>query len=111
MATKETEKKTQVQPKVPEIKKYELKFNFNLRRMLIWGLILFLFVPELVFLLTKNSGIVDEIPLTEAITEIKSGKVEKVEVRGNEVALFYPTENDIPKVRLTRKEDSGSFMD
>ncbi len=110
MATKEAEK--QPLPKQPEVKKYEFKLNLNFRRIVIWSLILFLFLPELIFLLTKNSGIVEEIPLTTAITEIKSGKVERVEIRGTEIALFYPTDNNnIPKIKLTRKEDTGSFID
>ncbi len=109
MATKEEEK--QAAPKQPEVKKYEFKLNLNFRRIVIWALILFLFLPEVIFLLTKNSGIVEEIPLTNAITEIKSGKVEHVEIRGNEIALFYPSDNNIPKIKLTRKEETGSFME
>ncbi len=95
----------------PQVKKYELKFNFNLRRILIWALILFLFLPELIFLLTKNSGIVEEIPLTTAVTEIKEGKTQKVEVRGDEIALFYPDENNLPKIKISRKEEGSSFVD
>ena len=95
----------------PQVKKYELKFNFNLRRLLIWGLILFLFLPELIFLLTKNAGIVEEVPLTSAISEIRAGKVEKVEIRGDEIALIYPKEGDVPKIKLTRKEEGSSFIE
>ena len=112
MATKEGGKKTQPQDKAPEVKKYEFKLNLNLRRLVIWGLILFLFLPELIFLLTKNSGIVEEIPLTSAITEIKAGNVEHVEIRGDEIALFYPTDDkNIPKLKLSRKEEGSSFID
>ncbi len=108
MATKEPEK--HIPPK-PEVKKYEFKLNFNLRRLIIWALILFLFLPELIFLLAKNSGIVEEIPLTTAIAEIKSGNVEKVEIQGSEIALFYPEENNVPKIKRTRKEEGSSFME
>jgi cell division protease FtsH len=119
MATKESKKEMEKQVaqqaesagKAPAVKKYELKFNFNLRRLLIWGLILFLFLPELIFLLTKSSGIVEEIPLTTAVTEIKEGKTQKVEVRGDEIALFYPEENNVPKIKLSRKEEGSSFVD
>ena len=95
----------------PQVKKYELKFNFSLRRLLIWVLILFLFLPEAIFLLTKNAGIVEEIPLTSAISEIKTGNVEKVEIRGDEIALIYPEENGVPKIKLTRKEEGSSFVE
>jgi len=118
MATKEGGKKTQPQDKPadsagkPQVKKYEFKLNLNLRKLVIWGLILFLFLPELIFLLTKNSGIVEEIPLTSAITEIKSGNVERVEIRGDEIALFYPTDDkNIPKLKLSRKEEGSSFIE
>ncbi|OGD71589.1 cell division protein FtsH [Candidatus Collierbacteria bacterium RIFCSPHIGHO2_02_FULL_49_10] len=109
MATKEAEKT--IPPKPPEVKKYEFRMNFSLRRIIIWSLILFLFLPELIFLLTKNSGIVEEIPLTTAIAEIKSGNVEKVEIRGDEIALFYPEENNVPKIKLSRKEEGSSFIE
>lgn len=104
-------KKEEIKPEAPSVKKYEFKINFNFRRLLIWGLILFLFIPELIFLVTKKTGVVEEISLTSAIGEIKSGNVDKVEVRGDEIALFYPSENDIPKIKLTRKEEGSSFVE
>ncbi len=98
-------------PQTPQVKKYEFKFNFNLRRLLVWSLILFLFLPELVFLLTKNAGIVEEIPLTTAISEIRLGGVEKVEIRGDEIALMYPDQNGVSKIKLSRKEEGSSFIE
>src|SRR3989344_3511104 len=109
---KQSKEEKQVQrEQAPQVKKYELKFNFSLRRLLIWVLILFLFLPEVIFLLTKNAGIVEEIPLTSAISEIKTGNVEKVEIRGDEIALIYPEENGVPKIKLTRKEEGSSFVE
>src|SRR3989338_9487144 len=109
---KQSKEEKQVQrEQAPQVKKYELKFNFSLRRLLIWVLILFLFLPEVIFLLTKNAGIVEEIPLTSAISEIKTGNVEKVEIRGDEIALIYPEENGVPKIKMTRKEEGSSFVE
>lgn len=111
MAEKKEEKSIRQAQDKPQVKKYELKFNFNLRRVVIWVLILFLFLPEVIFLLTKNAGIVEEIPLTSAISEIRVGSVEKVEIRGDEIALIYPSEDGIPKIKLTRKEEGSSFVE
>lgn len=95
----------------PQPPKKEFRIQLNLRSMLIWGLILFLFVPELLMWWSRNEGIVDEIPLSNAIEEIKSGSVEKVEVKGDEVVLYYPEVDGKPKLRLTRKEEGSSFVE
>lgn len=99
--------------KEPQIKKkFEFRVNLNFKRLAIWLLIIFLFVPEIIAFFGKKSGVVAEIPLTEAISEIKSGKVEKVEVRGDEVVLFYPIkDNGEPILKITRKEEGAGFIE
>ncbi|KKS64709.1 MAG: hypothetical protein UV32_C0008G0007 [Candidatus Collierbacteria bacterium GW2011_GWF2_42_51] len=42
-----------------ETKKVEFKLNINLRRLLIWFLILFLFVPYIVKFLLGSTGVRD----------------------------------------------------
>src|SRR3989344_1824992 len=100
--------------KEPAIKKkFEFRLNLNFKRLAIWLLIIFLFVPEIIAFFGKKSGVVAEIPLTEAVTEIKNGKVERVEVRGDEVALFYPIKGGStdPVLKITRKEENSSFIE
>ncbi len=96
----------------PQIKKFEFRFNLNLRRVLMWILILFLFLPSLIKFWLGSSGVVKEIPLSTAIAEIKAGKVESVQIRGQELILLYPKEPDGKQViGMSRKEEGASFMD
>lgn len=100
--------------KGPQIKKkFELKVNLNFKKLAIWLLIIFLFVPEIIAYFGKKSGVVAEIALTDALAEIKNGKVERVEVRGDEVALFYPIKEGStdPVLKITRKEENSSFIE
>ncbi len=95
-----------------EQKKIELKLNINLRRLLVWFLILFLFVPYIVNFLLGSSGIMTELPLSSAIAEIKQGKVESVEIKGDELLLVYPKDEQGKQVMgMSRKEEGASFME
>jgi len=93
------------------MKKLELKFNFNLRRMLIWFLILMLFVPGLLSFFVEGGGTVETIPISKAIGEVKEGKVEKVEIKGEELVLYYPKVDEQIKIKLSRLEPGTSFVD
>ena len=67
---------------LPEgMKKFEFKFNINVKRMLLWLLILFLFVPFIVSLF-QIRNVEEEIALSQALTDIKAGKVEKILIKG-----------------------------
>jgi len=95
-----------------ETKKVEFKLNLNIRRLLMWFLILFLFVPYIVNFILGTTGSVVEMPLSSAIAEIKQGKVESVEIKGEELILFYPKNNEGKQtVGMSRKEEGSSFMD
>lgn len=95
-----------------ETKKVEFKLNLNLRRILIWFLVLFLFVPYIVNYLLGSTGAVVNMPLSSAIAEIKQGKVESVEIKGDDLILVYPKDAAGKQVIGTsRKEEGSSFMD
>ncbi len=95
-----------------ETKKVEFKLNLNIRRLLIWFLILFLFVPYIVNFILGTTGSVVEMPLSSAIAEIKQGKVESVEIKGEELILLYPKNGEEKQtVGMSRKEEGSSFMD
>ncbi|MFZ3068813.1 MAG: ATP-dependent zinc metalloprotease FtsH [Microgenomates group bacterium] len=95
-----------------ETKKVEFKLNINLRRLLIWFLILFLFVPYIIKFLLGSTGVMVDMPLSSAIAEIKQEKVESVEIRGEELVLIYPTDASGKQViGVSRKEEGSSFMD
>lgn len=94
------------------MKKVEFKIHFNLRKILIWALIIFLFLPGLIKFILGSTGAVKELPLSTAIADIKAGKVETVEIRGQELVLTYPKdENGLQVIGMSRKEDGASFMD
>lgn len=79
---------------------------------MIWFLIIFLFVPFIVNSLLGMTGAVMELPLSSAIAEIKNGKVESVEIKGDELILVYPKDSNGKQVIGTsRKEEGASFMD
>lgn len=79
---------------------------------MIWLLILFLFLPGLIKFILGSTGAVKELPLSTAIAEIKEGKVESVQIRGQELVLIYPKdENGLQVLGMSRKEDGASFMD
>ena len=104
MATKKNVNKKQV-------KRLELRFKFNPRRLLVWFLIIFLFLPSLLGFLGESSGLVDELALSEAIEEIKNNNVEKVEIRGDDLVLYYPEVDGVPNLKLARKEEGTSFVE
>jgi cell division protease FtsH len=94
-------------------KKFEFRMQLDLKKIVIWGLVLTMFVPALISFLGSSSGMVKKMSLTEAIGEIKDGKIDRVEVRGDEVVLFYPDDSagDKPIFAIARKEEGSSFVE
>ena len=92
---------TRPQPK----KKLEFKFQFKLKDILLWGIVGFLFlwiVAGIFFISPFNS----QVPLSQALSDIKAGKVEKVEVSSNRLFLYYKGQTE-PQV--SEKETQDSF--
>lgn len=88
-------------------RRFELRFNLNPKRILVWTLILFLFVPFLVSLF-QLQGVEEERPLSEILTDIKAGKIEKITVLGEAVKVEY---KEGGKMVLTHKEVGESFTE
>ncbi|MBU0619226.1 ATP-dependent zinc metalloprotease FtsH [Patescibacteria group bacterium] len=69
------------------IKKVQLKFKFNLKRIFLWSLIIFLLLP---FFFSLGEVLPEtNMPLSEVLRDIKSGQVERVEVANDELMIFY----------------------
>lgn len=97
---------------MPQVKKVEFRVNVNLRRLLVWALILFLFVPGIIKYLMSSSGLVKEMPISEVVSEIKQGKVEKLEIRGDDLMIYYPKNGNTEQaIGISRKEEGSSFID
>lgn len=86
-----------------KVKKFEIKINFSLKKILIWFLIGFLILS---FIFSLRGPVPQgEKGLTEVLNDIKSKKIEKVEVEGDSLYVFYQGED----LYLSRKEPQVSF--
>lgn len=91
-------------------------FNINLRRLAIWALILLLFIPSLLSLFGNFAFKKLEIPLSQAIQDIRDGKVQKVDVSDQELLLYYrePLSEEtrgLPNIKSSRKEPTESLSE
>ncbi len=83
----------------------ELRVNITLRKLLVWGAILFLFVPFMISLF-QLKDVQEEVALSQALVDIKEDKVAKIEVLGDLLRMEY---KDPKIVKLSRKEATESF--
>lgn len=86
-------------------RKFELRLNFNFKNILLWSLILFLGLSLIFSTLGVTPTVKEEIPLSQALTDIKDQKVSKVQVEGDKINLTYKD----GKTGVSRKEP-GSAM-
>lgn len=93
----------------PELKGKPVKmwsFKFDLKKMLVWSLVLLLFLPALFTWL--GGGVEDAvITQTQVMEDIKAGVVKKVEVVGDNLIVDYGDE----VVKLSNKEAGQSFTE
>jgi cell division protease FtsH len=97
----------------PDMKAVKMwSFKFDLKKMLIWSLILFLFVPAI---MTWLGGAAAELNVTQsqAMQDLKDEKVKSVEVVGDQVILDYlPTQaGGEQTMKFSTKETGQSFTE
>jgi len=90
--------------KPPRVKKFQLKFN--LKNFLLWFLTGWLALSFL-FSLTNQFANKQEVPLSQALTDIKAGKIKKVEIDDSKLILTYKNK----QILISRKEQGTSFTD
>lgn len=97
---------TRLSKKTSKPKKFEFKFKINLKNILLWG---FLFWLGLSLLVSFNTypPTKEKIPLSQALTEIKEGKIKKVEIEDSKLYLTY----EDGRVVLSQKEPGISFTE
>ncbi len=102
--TKDESKGSQIPPMPKNVKMWS--FKFDLKKMLIWGLVIFLFVPAF---MTWSSGAAEELNVTisQAMQDIKEQKIQNVEVIGDQVVLDYGDQ----KKKFSTKETGQSFTE
>ena len=88
-----------------KIKKFELRLKFDPRKILIWVLVVFSGIWFLGSLLPASS-INEEIPLSQALKDIKDGRVEEIMVEEEKIVLKYSD-----KTLISIKESSESMTD
>ena len=87
-------------------------FKFDLKRMIVWSLILFLFVPAIVTWL--GGGVKDAtITITQVMEDVRSGAIKSVEVVGDNLILDYlPAQaGGEQTVKFSNKETGQSFTE
>jgi len=88
------------------VRKLEFNIKFNFKKILSW-----FFIGILVaFFLFSFSGPLpeDKKGLSEALQDIKDGRVEKVEIQGEQLLLTYRQDE---RLVLSRKEANASFVE
>ncbi len=102
-------KKVETPKLPPEFKGKEVKmwsFKFDLKKILVWGLILFLFVPA-IFAWLGGTTADATLTLSQAMEDIRSGAVQNVELIGDSMVLDYGGEN----IKFSSKESGQSFTE
>lgn len=89
------------------VKKFELKLKFNLKNIILWALVGFLFFS---FLMSLGGPLTveEEIPLSRALTDVKQDKVKKILVEGDKLVLTYKEQD---KVFTSRKEGQETLVE
>lgn len=93
--------------KQKEVKPVKMwSFRFDLKKMLVWSLILFLFLPALFTWL--DSGVEESIITpTQVMEDVRNGSIESVEVMGDNLVLNYGEQ----KLKFSTKETGQSFTE
>ncbi len=88
------------------MKKFEIKLNFNMRTALAW-LLMFFFLSSVFFSLRGGSIPDSELSLDQALGDIQNQKVDRLEVDGERVIVYYKDDN---KIAFFRKEQQDSLV-
>lgn len=90
------------------IKGVMIQMHFDLQKLIWWG-IMILMVLSLVGLWFSGNKAQHDIQLSQALEDIKTGKVEKVEVYSDRLTLTYKDKKD--EVFFSRKEGNESLTE
>lgn len=83
----------------------KLEVRLNLKKILTWGLAIFS-VFWLLGFLANTAVSPEEIPLSQALSDIRDERVSRIEVEGDKISLFYQDETSM----VTRKESGESLV-
>ena len=94
------------QPSPKRPRKFQLKMKLNPKRLVLWFIIFLLFAPFIISLFAAGT-MEDEIPLSQAISDIREGFVKEVEVDGERLNLTYSDDEQ----RVSRKEGTETLVE
>ncbi len=83
----------------------QVKIRINLRSILL-GIFLLLFILPAIFSFLDLKGGSSKVELSQALLDLKEGKIEKVTIQENKLLLGYKDGN----LKYTTKEESDSFV-
>ncbi|MCJ7804905.1 ATP-dependent metallopeptidase FtsH/Yme1/Tma family protein, partial [Patescibacteria group bacterium] len=89
------------------VKKYQFKFQINLKSFFIWLLVAGVILSFFISFPTKSTPTGEEIPLSQALAEIKDNKIKEVKVEEDKLILTSQDE----KTFFSRKESQTSFTE
>lgn len=106
---KQSSKKTQekeLNGQNPQERKIELKLNMNqmMNRSLLFVFVALLFLPFLYSTFIGKPN--DRVSLSQMIEDVRQEKVDRLEVAGSDVKIFYKDAS----IKTTRKEDSQQLV-
>ena len=95
---------------VPPLKKYEFKMEFNIRRLLIWFLILLLFLPLLSQVFT-GMGKKNQISMTQMYEDISQSEVERLVDTGSQIEVAYVNSDEVKYVTKSPQTDIVTLLE
>src|SRR3989344_6581907 len=90
------------------VKGVMIQMQFDMQKLAWWG-VMALMIFSLAGLWMSGSKVQKEVQLSQALEDMRAGKIEKVEVYADRLALFYTDKEDEPM--FSRKEGNVSFTE
>lgn len=85
-----------------------LMFKVDLKKLLIWIFIVFMFIPGLVSFF--SGGLTDKITVSQAMQDVRDGKVQEAEVVGNTV-IFQYSETEFKTMAKEEGDNFGEILE
>lgn len=87
------------------MKKFEFQLQFNPKTAVFWFLIVLLFVPYLVSLISGASS--NTIPLSQLVNDVRDQKVQKIKITGQNIEVAYKEGGK----KYSRKEETQNLTE
>ena len=106
MSSNKKTKKTTKYIRLPGKRRFELKIQLNFWKLIMAGLLIMFFLPFILSLF-NGEGLTPKVEISQALTDIKEEKVEKVLIENERLTLTYKD----GELKTATKEQDQSFAD